>query len=127
MKIEKIYAQIVCSEHVASTGWYRSLFARDSDATPMAGLAEWHHGESVGLQLFEDASKAGQQTLTLMVGGLYGEKARLEDAGLYPREIEPADTASLVRLSDPDGNVVVLAQSTHLLATRKRKDESWTR
>lgn len=114
MTIEKVYAQIACSEHAASTGWYCSLFARDPDAIPMSGLAEWHHGESAGLQLFEDASKAGQQTLTLMVGGLYGEKARLEDAGLDPDEIEPADTASLVRRSDPDGNAVVLAQSTHL-------------
>ncbi len=110
MTIDKIYAHVSCADIAASTDWYRTLLGRAPDAAPMPRLAEWHHGDSAGLQLFEDAGRAGQQTLTLIVGDLRGERARLDTAGLAPGEVEPADMASLFRLRDPDGNLVVLAQ-----------------
>lgn len=110
MTLQKVFAHISCSDLSASTAWYGHLFGRIADATPMEGLAEWHHGEVAGLQLFEDAGKAGQQTLTLIVTDLRGEHARLTNADLSPGAIEPADSTSLVRLADPDGSLVVLAQ-----------------
>ena len=41
---------------------------------------------------------------------LRAQASRLDGAGLNPGPVEPASAASLVRLSDPDGNLVVLAQ-----------------
>ena len=85
-------------------------FDRAPDATPMAGLAEWHHRGGAGLQLFENSEHAGYGTLTLIVGDLRAEHVRLERAKLNPSPIEPATTTSLVRMNDPDGNLIVLAQ-----------------
>jgi hypothetical protein len=76
----------------------------------MNGLAEWHHDDNAGLQVFENAPNAGKGTLTLIVSDLRNEHSRLIAAGLEPSAIEPADTTSLVRLRDPDQNLVVLAQ-----------------
>lgn len=110
MPIEKIYAQLACSDLARSIAWFETLFGRSPDARPMDGLAEWHHGDHAGLQVFEDASNAGRGTLTLIVSDLRNEHSRLSDAGLAPSAIQPVDTGSLVQLRDPDRNLVVLAQ-----------------
>lgn len=110
MAFKKIYAQLNCSDLTASRMWYEKFFGRSPDASPMTGLAEWHHEASAGLQLFENSEDAGHGTLTLIVDGIEAEHSRLSDAGLNPNDIEPATSTSLVRLSDPDGNLIVLAQ-----------------
>lgn len=114
MTLKKIYAQLSCSNLSASREWYEKFFGRAPDACPMAGLAEWHHESSAGLQLFENPSDAGRGTLTLIVEGLRDEHARLKRAGLNPDAVESATSTSLVRLRDPDGNLVVLAQPGHV-------------
>jgi hypothetical protein len=75
----------------------------------MEGLVEWHHGAVAGLQLFEDAAHAGHGTLTLIVEDLRAERARLAGLGLGPGEVESGDAVSLVKVRDPDDNLVVLA------------------
>ena len=77
----------------------------------MDGLAEWHHGERAGFQLYEDPAHAGHATLTLFVTGLEDERIRLKDGDLDPGPLERGDNFNLVRLRDPDGNLVVLAQA----------------
>lgn len=110
MALDKIYAQLSCTDLAASVDWYERLFNRAPDARPMDGLVEWHHRGSAGLQLFENAKDAGHGTVTLIVDGLREEHARLESAGLAPGEIGSATSTILVRVRDPDGNLVVLAQ-----------------
>jgi hypothetical protein len=110
MPFKKIYAQIDCADLSASTKWYEKLFDRVPDAQPMEGLAEWHHLDSAGLQLFQNAKDAGHGTLTLIVDGLEEEHARLEKSGLSPDSIETATSTSIFRLHDLDNNLVVLAQ-----------------
>lgn len=107
MPIQKIYAQIACSDLSASTAWYQTLFGSKPDATPMQHLAEWHRGDA-GLQLFQNPEAAGKTTLTLIVSGLEGERTRV--AALKPGEIQRADYVNIVRMKDPDGNLVVLAE-----------------
>lgn len=110
MAIETLYAQIACADLNRSLIWFGRLFGRAPDARPMKGLAEWRHGPTAGPQLFENAADAGHGALTLVVSGLREEPARLAEAGLAPGEVEAADSNSLVKLSDPDGNPVVLAE-----------------
>ncbi len=110
MKLATIYAHLSCANLEASSDWFARLFGRSPDATPMQGLAEWHHGTTAGLQLFENAQNAGSGTLTLIVHDLEEEGQRLEKAKLRPGEIEPATYVRLLRMRDPDGNLVVLAQ-----------------
>jgi hypothetical protein len=75
----------------------------------MKGLAEWHHGDLAGFQLFENARHAGHGTLTLVVDDIEGEHRRLLEAELKPGDVEPGKF-KLIRLNDPDGNLVVLTQ-----------------
>ncbi|UXX84757.1 VOC family protein [Roseovarius pelagicus] len=110
MPIVRIYAHLNCSNLAKSLLWYEKLFGRAPDARPMDGLAEWHHGDHAGLQLFQNEKDAGHGTLTLIVDGLRNERGRLNVAGLAPGPVEPATSTSLVKLSDPDGNAVVLAE-----------------
>lgn len=110
MSLQQNYAQLSCSDLSASQKWYEKLFGKSPDASPMTDLAEWHHEACAGLQLFENSEDAGHGTLTLIVEGLPGKHARLSEAGLKPNDIEPATSTSLVRLSDPCGNLIVLAE-----------------
>ncbi len=55
-------------------------------------------------------SHAGHDTLTPFVQDLRREQARLADAGRHPGEVLAGDFASMLRMRDPDGNLVVLAQ-----------------
>ena len=109
--IRQVYGQLSCADLSVSEAWFETLFGRVPDARPMAGLAEWHHRGAGGLQLFENGVHAGHGTLTLVVGSLRAEHERLDLAGLAPGPIEPATSTSLVRLKDPDGNLIVLAQT----------------
>ncbi|HEY2038150.1 MAG TPA: VOC family protein [Edaphobacter sp.] len=110
MAIEKIFAHVSCINLERSKQWYAQLFGRAADAEPMQQLAEWHHGSNAGMQLFEDAKSAGKSTLTLIVGALGEEHKRLQALGLNAGAIESGDTVSVLRMNDPDGNLVVLAQ-----------------
>jgi hypothetical protein len=77
----------------------------------MAGLAEWHFTDSAEMQLYEAKEHAGHSTLTLGVLPLGRERKRLEDAGLEPGRIEEAKDYFIMRLRDPDQNLVVLASA----------------
>ncbi len=108
MALQKIYAQLSCTDLEASKSWFTTLFGRAPDTAPMQHLVEWHHGSEAGLQLFQNPDAAGKGTLTLIVSALAEERARL--AKLNPGEIERADYVDIVRLKDADGNLIVLAQ-----------------
>ena len=110
MTLAAIYAQLSCSDLAHSTEWFTVIFERGPDTRPMPGLAEWHHGEQAGFQLFEDRKNAGRGVLTLIVERVSSEHSRLAASGLEIGNIESADYTTIARLSDPDGNLVVLAQ-----------------
>jgi hypothetical protein len=107
MALQKIFAHLSCTDLTVSTTWFAALFGSAPDATPMENLAEWHHGDA-GFQLYRNPDGAGRGTLTLIVSGLEEERERL--ASLNPGTIEHADHVDLMRLRDPDNNLVVLAE-----------------
>lgn len=111
MAIETIFANVSCSDLSLSEPWYEKLFGRAADRHPMAGLAEWHFTASAEVQLYQDKARAGHSTLTLGVLPLGPERARLVAAGIAAGEIENARDFFILRLSDPDGNLVVLASA----------------
>ncbi|MEQ1955202.1 VOC family protein [Mesorhizobium sp. CN2-181] len=113
MSINAIFANLSCYNLETSSEWYRTLFDREPDVRPMKGLCEWHLGETAGFQLFENPDKAGRGTLTLIVSDLQQERKRLAHAGIDVGDIEEADYTVITRLSDPDGNLIVLARHKH--------------
>lgn len=111
MSIETIFANVSCSDLETSVAWYEKLFGRSPTRRPMPGLAEWQLTESAEMQLYEAKEHAGHSTLTLGVMPIEPERERLEAAGLRPGPVEPADDYFILRLRDPDGNLVVLASA----------------
>ena len=111
MSIETVFAHVSCASLEISAKWYEKLFDKPPTRRPMAGLAEWQFTASAEVQLFEEKEHAGSSTLTLGVLPLEPERARLQAAGLEPGPIEEAKDFFLVRLRDPDGNLVVLASA----------------
>jgi len=67
--------------------------------------------DSAEVQLFEDKAHAGTSTLTLGVLPLEPERQRLQQAGLDPGPIEQADNFFIMRMHDPDRNLVVFASA----------------
>ncbi len=112
MSLRKIYAHLSCADLDASLRWFTAIFNRGPNVHPMEGLVEWHHGETTGFQLFRNPADAGHGTLTLFVRGLEAERRRLETAGISLGDIEQASYVRLIRLRDPDRNLVVLAEES---------------
>jgi hypothetical protein len=110
MPIEKVFAHISCSNLESSIPWFTRLFGRAPDESPMEGLAEWHQNNQAGFQLFQDPKNAGHATMTLGVSDLGSERSRLAQFKLQPGPIEEADYVNIVRIRDPDQNLIVLAE-----------------
>jgi hypothetical protein len=77
----------------------------------MPRLAEWQLTESAELQLYEAEEHAGHSTLTLGVLPLESERERLVAAGLECGSIEQAEHFFIMKIRDPDQNLVVLASA----------------
>jgi glyoxalase superfamily protein len=111
MAIATVFANMSCRDLAVSAPWYEKLFGKPPQRRPMPSLAEWQFTESAEVQLHENPSNAGHSVLTLGVMPIDPERNRLEAAGLEPGPVEEADDYFLVRLRDPDGNLVVLASA----------------
>ena len=111
MDLTAIYAHLDCSDLDDGIRWFSALFGRAPDDRPMKGLVEWHHGDVSGLQLFLAPDHAGHGTVTLMVTDLAAERERLRQAGFDVGNIEESSVGQILRLDDPDDNLVVLVQT----------------
>jgi hypothetical protein len=109
MAIETVFARVSCSDLEVSLPWYQALFGKPPLRRPTPGLAEWQFTESAEVQLHEQKAHAGHSVLTLGVLPLEPERSRLEAAGLKPGPIEQVDDYFVLKLRDPDQNLVILA------------------
>ncbi|CAN5247764.1 VOC family protein [soil metagenome] len=111
MGIATIFAQVSGRDIEAAAKWYGKLFGKPPLRRPMPGLAEWQFTDSAEVQVFEQAENAGHSVLTLGVLPLQPERDRLLAAGLEPGEIEEADDYFIMRIRDPDQNLIVFASA----------------
>lgn len=88
--------------------WYSALFGRGPDARPMGGLLEWHLSDTTGVQVWLEPDAAGSSGCTLAVADLDAAAQALTAAGIAHEGVEAATSVRILRLSDPDGNRVVL-------------------
>lgn len=108
MELSGIYANLSCTNLRRSARWFETLFARDPDEKPLPGLVQWRHKNGCGFQLFEDVDGAGDGTLQLVVRDVRSEHKRLK--GIGPGQVELGGDKMVLRLRDPDGNLVVLTE-----------------
>ena len=112
MGIETIFAHVSCTDIETSELWYEKLFGKPPTRRPMPGLVEWQFSHSAEVQLHEEREYAGTSTLTLGVLPIEPEQRRLQKAGLNPGPIEEKKGYFIMRILDPDQNLVVFASAT---------------
>lgn len=123
MTITLTLAHVAVSDLVVSERWYRRLFACPPHTRPMDGLIEWRFGPDQGVQLFEDAERAGRSTVVVAPTDFDGAVRRLSDSGLERSGVQPGGEGRLLSLSDPDGNRVVLLDDRASLVDPRNVDE----
>ena len=111
MSIANALAGIAVKDLDAAVAWYGDLLGREPDARPMKGLAEWRFEKGGWIQLFADAVRAGNSSVTLVEDDLDGQVKVLESKGVTVGTRSENDYVKTAMLKDPDGNQVVLAQS----------------
>ncbi|MEP6968125.1 MAG: VOC family protein [Pseudomonadota bacterium] len=111
MSIATIFAHVSCGDIEVSARWYEKLFDRQPIRRSARGLVEWGFSESAEVQLCEEKEHAGHRRLTLGVLPLEPERERLVAAGLEPGPIEETEGYFVMRICDPDGNLIVFASA----------------
>lgn len=117
MSFTSVLAQSAVADLETAERWYRVLFDRGPDARPMDGLLEWRltgGPAASGVQVWRDAERAGRSCAVLTTSGADALDAlalRLTRAGVDHGGTEPGGGARLLRLIDPDGNLVVVTSA----------------
>ena len=111
MSIQTIFAHVSCADINVSALWYEKLFGKAPIRRPMPGLVEWQFSDSAEVQLHEEKEHAGSSTLTLGVLPLEPERKRLGETGLKPGPIEETNGYFIMRIRDPDHNLIVFASA----------------
>jgi hypothetical protein len=92
---------------VSSTLQYRAAAGLQSGLPELAEASR----TMTFVQLFEEKQHAGASTLTLGVLPMQPERTRLIAAGLDPGPIEKTHDFFIMRMRDPDGNLIVFASA----------------
>jgi predicted enzyme related to lactoylglutathione lyase len=108
MTYTSVLAQSTVSDLGTAERWYTTLLGRGPDSRPMEGLLEWHVVAGGGVQVWAEPERAGGCTVLLSTDDLDGTAARLTASGLADGGPEDGGGARLLRLTDPDGNRVVV-------------------
>lgn len=109
MGIETIFAHISCSDIKTSKAWYEKLFGKSTIRDSDEKIAEFQFTDSAEVQICEEKEHVGHTRLTIGALPLEPERKRLEEAGLDPSPIEETDGYYVMRIYDPDKNLIVFA------------------
>lgn len=111
MMIKNALAGLGVADLAAAEAWYAKLTGRAPDAKPMDGLFEYQFQTGGWLQVFLDAERAGQGSVTLVVEDFDAALAMLDAAGIVHQPPSRGDYVDTVIFGDPDGNRLVFAKS----------------
>lgn len=102
-----LFAGIFVAEYEAAREWYERLLGREPSFLPHATEAVWELAEHRFLYIVEDAERAGDSTLTVMVDDLDALVAEIASRGIEPSERETYSSGARKAIyRDPDGNEI---------------------
>lgn len=110
MDIKGLFAAVHVRDVADSTGFYSRMLGRGPDERPYDALVQWMGFGNAGIQLFQDAGKAGGGVMTIVVPDVQGAGVRLAANGVVLGEIQTGDFGKVAHLTDPDGNTVYLVE-----------------
>ena len=112
MRASHVFAGIHVSDLAEAVAWYERLAGRAPDLVPNEREAAWRMSDSGWLCLIADRQRAGAAQHTILVDDLDAAVAGIEARGIAAGPVEQvAPGTRRVRLSDPDGNSVAIAQA----------------
>lgn len=111
MTIKNVLAGVAVANLDKAIGWYTRLIGRAPDDRPMPEVAEYRFGGGGWLQIFADADRAGQSSVTLTVDDLDARLGELKAAGIEAGSPTRSDYVDTAIVADPDGNQIVFAEA----------------
>ncbi|RDE08921.1 VOC family protein [Pelagibacterium lacus] len=109
MNIQGLFAVATVADMARGEDFYTRLLGRGPDDRPMEGLIQWRQSY-FGIQLFEDAARAGRSRMTIVVPDMAETRAQLAGRGLTLEPEINGDFGKIAQIYDPDGNQVTLAE-----------------
>jgi predicted enzyme related to lactoylglutathione lyase len=111
MKISYVFACLPVSNLARTIAWYERLLGRPPDMQPHEREAVWQLADTVSVYVLEDANRAGQSVLTLVVDDLQASLSEIGSRGIEIGPIEEIPGAGWkATMTDPDGNAVAFIQ-----------------
>lgn len=111
MAVTNALAGVAVRKLAVAIDWYGRVLDRAPDTQPMEGLAEWAFPSGGWLQVFEDETRAGRSSVTLVEDDLDARLADLAAKGVAVQSTSESDMVKVAIVRDPDGNLVVFAQA----------------
>jgi len=111
MTIRNALASLAVRDLATSATWYRKLFGRAADSSPMPEVVEWKFEGGGWLQVYEREGAVGGGSVTLSVTDLDAQIASLRTLGIDPGEVMESGKARVVMIKDPDGNSIAFAEA----------------
>jgi len=101
---------MVISNIEASESFYSKVLGREPNDRPMNALVQWRGYSNAGIQLFKDAAKVGNITMTIVVSDIEQTKLFLKDRFPVLGQTQQEEYGKIFQLSDPDGNNLTFAE-----------------
>lgn len=109
MNVQGLFAVATVADMGRGEDFYTRLLGRGPDDRPMKGLIQWRQNY-FGIQLFEDAARAGRSRMTIVTPDIAETRAQLAGRGLTLEPEISGDFGKIAQIYDPDGNQVTLAE-----------------
>lgn len=110
MSVKNALAGVAVRQLSSAIAWYEHLLGRAPDTQPMAEVAEWQFETGGWLQVFEDKTRAGLSSVTLVETDVAGRIADLDAKNIVIESETNSEPIKLAIIRDPDGNQIVFAQ-----------------
>lgn len=108
--IDNALASLAVKDLKAAVAWYERVLEL-AGSSPMPEVAEWSFPRGGGLQVYQDAQRAGQGSCTLAVGDIDAQIAKLDALGVDTRQRTSSERVRTVMVTDLDGNHLAFAQA----------------
>ena len=110
MNIQGLFAAASVADMERAEAFYTALLGRGPDDRPMDSLIQWRPLDGAGIQLFHDADKAGNSSMTIVTPDMAAARSELASNGLELEDDVQGDFGVIAQISDPDGNRITLAE-----------------
>src|SRR4051812_1981563 len=111
MQANQLFAGIGAADYEALREWYERFFDRPADLVPNEIEVCWQLTESAWIYVKEDAERAGNAFVTVLVDDLDARVGELAAAGIASGPVEThSDGVRVALVTDPEGNTIQLGE-----------------